>query len=110
MSEIFGWEVMIWSEKWTDKGDVLLWCRLLQREQLGTKRVWQNAVLEDGRVPAKEARNWKSEGQEESREWSIKGSKISLKWKVSWRKTDCGIGKEEHCRRKRVSSLESFWL
>ena len=43
-------------------------------------------VLQDGRVPAKEARNWRIEGQKR------RISRKRVKWKVLWRKKkDCGI-------------------
>ena len=50
-----------------------------KREAMGTRwycrMVMRVQVLEDGRVPAKEARNWRIEGpkREESQEKSIRG-------------------------------------
>ena len=69
-------------------------------EHVGTKEngkiLERIQVLEDGRVAAKEARNWKIEGQkEESRGQNIRGFQISLRWNVSWRKKDCGISLEK---------------
>ena len=49
------WDVMTWSEEW------------LLPEQMGTKEydkmLKRIQVLEDGRVPAKETRSWRTEGQ-----------------------------------------------
>ena len=55
-------------------------------EHVGTKEYGKMfkriQVLEDGRVPAKEARNWKIEGNKtEPRGKNIRGFYISLKWK-----------------------------
>ena len=64
------------------QGDVLTWCRkcsgYAKAEQMGTKAYGKMLkmmqVLEDGRVPAKEARSSRIEGQrEELREKSIRG-------------------------------------
>ena len=72
-------------------------------EQPGTKEYGKMLkrihILGDGRVPAKEGENWKTEGQkkEELREKSIRGFQISLKWKVSWRGKVCGTSRERKC-------------
>ena len=60
-------------------------------EQVGTKEhgkmLKRIQVFEDGRVPAKEARNWKIEGQKEkNHEKSIRGFETSLKWMALLRK------------------------
>ena len=95
------------------QGEVLIWCRkcsgnarqrmgpklrkYCKPEQVGTreygKMLKRSQVLEDGRVPAEEARNT------ELREKSVRGFQISLKRKVSWRTKDCGISLEKMCCR-----------
>ena len=74
----------------------------------------QIQVLEDGKVPTKEARNWRIEEQKKNnREKSIRGFCISLKGEVSWREKHCGTSREkiccrmeERCLRKNVTLLE----
>ena len=111
------------------QGEVLIWCRKSSgyaRQRMGPKFKncckWEHVgtkeygkmfkrfhVLENGRVPAKDARDWKIEGQKI--EESIRGFLTSLKWKVSW----LGISPEKMCcrieesgQRKKVTLLESF--
>ena len=77
------WEDTIWKEEWTSRekfrfgaenvramhdrkwGPKLMNCCTL--EQVGTKEhgkmLKRTQVLEDGRIPAREARHWKIEGQ-----------------------------------------------
>ena len=64
-------------------------------EQVGTKEYGKMLkriqVFEDGRVPAKEARSWRIEGQKRRiTEKSIRGFETSLKWEVLWPRKDCG--------------------
>ena len=56
-------------------------------------------VLEDGRVPAKEARNWKNEEQEEeeSREKSIRSFGIIWKKEGFMAQKDRGALPQEEC-------------
>ena len=76
------------------QGEVLIWCRkcsgyarqrmgpklvnCCKPEQMGTKESSKMMkiiqILEEGRVPAKEAKNWRTEGErKEIRERSIRG-------------------------------------
>ena len=75
-------QVMIWFEKWIDREKFCSWDRKVMNcckpEQVGTKEygnmLKRIQVLEDGRVPAKEARNWKIEGHKaQSRGKNIRG-------------------------------------
>ena len=43
-------------------------------------------ILEEGRVPAKNARGWKMEGKKKSPGRSAKDFKRNLGWEVSWLK------------------------
>ena len=55
-------------------------------------------VLEEGRIPAKEARNWLFEGQTKgSQERNSEGRGMSLRRGVSWRRKGNGMLPERKC-------------
>ena len=85
------------------QGEVLIWCRkcsgyarqrmgpkqknCCKPEQMGTKEFGKMMkiiqILEEGRVPAKETKNWKIDGdKKELRQRSIRGRQTILRWKV----------------------------
>ena len=91
-------------------------------EQMGTKEygnmLTRIQVLEDGRVPAKESRSWRIEGQKRGitrKEYQRLLNKFEMEGFMTQK--DYGISLENKCcrivesyLRKRVTSLEHFRL
>ena len=76
---------------------------LLQAKQVSTKEhgkvLKRILILEDGRVPAKEARNWKIEGQNRSitrKEYRRFWNEFEI-WRFSWHRKVYGISHERKC-------------
>ena len=109
------------------QGEVLIWCReccaygrqrmgpkLMNHcklEKVGTKGHGQMLrriqVLEEGRFPAKEAREWKLKDEKEGLQEEKGENWMSLRLEASWLEEDYGIFAKEKIKRQR--SLTSRW-
>ena len=74
--EVAIWEVMTWSEEWTGRDK----CRYGAE----SVRDMRGKEWEEGRVPAKEAKNWRIEGEKKriTRKEYKRLLKVFLKWKA----------------------------
>ena len=79
---------------------------LLQTRTNGHQRIWQNdeknPTLEEGRVPAKEAKNWRIEG-EKKRIAREKYQRLLNNFEMEGLTAQKGLWKEENCQVKKVT-------